>query len=129
MIAREHCLVPCGTCDYISPEILVAHERALVRLEMDLSRSDDGADPRNLLDDEDDENQPDGYGAETDWWSAGAMMYEMTYGVTPFFADSIKTTYLRIMDYEVGHRVLRFLNISLNSLLDQPTLRQINYGF
>ena len=28
------CLVPCGTCDYISPEILLAHENALLALEM-----------------------------------------------------------------------------------------------
>ena len=29
----KYCLVPCGTCDYISPEILLAHENALLALE------------------------------------------------------------------------------------------------
>jgi len=28
-------LLPCGTCDYISPEILQAHGEALVALEME----------------------------------------------------------------------------------------------
>ena len=34
LVPNEHCLVPCGTCDYISPEILKAHEEALIALEM-----------------------------------------------------------------------------------------------
>src|SRR6266478_3166161 len=34
LLPKRHCLVPCGTCDYISPEILRAHEEALVALEL-----------------------------------------------------------------------------------------------
>lgn len=89
-IPLEHCLVPCGTCDYISPEILQAHEEALVALEME--------------DDEHwaKEHKPSGYGRETDWWSVGAMLYEMAYGVAPFFSREIRHTYARIMEHHVS---------------------------
>jgi len=40
-----------------------------------------------------------GYGVETDWWSTGAMIYEMAYGVAPFFARDIRSTYLKIIDF------------------------------
>ena len=43
LLPKEHCLVPCGTCDYIAPEILKAHEEALVALEMS-DRDEDGSD-------------------------------------------------------------------------------------
>ncbi|CAK5274156.1 unnamed protein product [Mycena citricolor] len=90
-LAKKHCLVPCGTCDYISPEILEAHEQALVALEME-------------EDDSQVEEEPFGYGFETDWWSAGAMLYEMLYGVAPFFATDIGKTYLRIIQHEKSLR-------------------------
>ncbi|GLB40896.1 putative protein tyrosine kinase [Lyophyllum shimeji] len=89
LLPKRYCLVPCGTCDYISPEILKAHEEALVALEME--------DDSQFIPDED-ENQ--GYGRETDWWSMGAMLYEMAYGTAPFFAKDIRQTYLKIMDHE-----------------------------
>ncbi|KAI0917995.1 hypothetical protein AcW1_006983 [Taiwanofungus camphoratus] len=92
-VPKQYCLVPCGTCDYISPEILQAHEEALVALEM-------ADDTRPLSRDE-----TGGYGRETDWWSMGAMLYELAYGVAPFFARDIKQTYLKITDH---HRSLRF---------------------
>jgi len=34
-----------------------------------------------------------GYGRETDWWSLGATVYELVYGVAPFFAKDIRGTY------------------------------------
>jgi serine/threonine protein kinase len=49
----------------------------------------------------DDLDDDEGYGWETDWWSMGAMLYEMAYGETPFFAKDIRQTYLRIVDHYV----------------------------
>ncbi|OCH86956.1 kinase-like protein [Obba rivulosa] len=96
-VPKYHCLVPCGTCDYISPEILRAHEEALVALEM----SEEGETTRS------DQTRTSGYGRETDWWSMGAMLYEMAYGVAPFFAKDIKQTYLKITEH---YKYLRFDN-------------------
>ncbi|CAL1715456.1 unnamed protein product [Somion occarium] len=103
-VAKIHCQVPCGTCDYISPEILQAHEEALVALEMsDLSQD------KSPFDDE----ISGGYGRETDWWSLGGMLYEMAHGVAPFFANDIRQTYAKIMDHT---RSLHFKpNIAITS--------------
>ncbi|KZT07479.1 kinase-like protein [Laetiporus sulphureus 93-53] len=88
MVPKQHCLVPCGTCDYISPEILKAHEEALVEMEM----ADDMCPLITPAD-------VGGYGRETDWWSMGAMLYEMVYGAAPFFAKEIRQTYVKIVNY------------------------------
>ncbi|KAL0071003.1 hypothetical protein AAF712_001561 [Marasmius tenuissimus] len=117
MLSKEQCQVPVGTCDYVSPEILKAHEAALVRLELEEEGEDNSSrySSRNgsirgslrrmpsmasLVRREDEI-----YGIETDWWSMGAMLYELAYGVAPFFADDIGRTYVKIMDFK---RSLRF---------------------
>jgi serine/threonine protein kinase len=92
LVPPEYCRVPCGTCDYISPEILQAHESALVAMEMSGDEADDGE--MNMGE--------GGYGVETDWWSTGAMIYEMAYGVAPFFARDIRATYLKIIDFSTS---------------------------
>ena len=100
LIPREYCLIPCGTCDYVSPEILKAHEEALVALEMSDGESD-ASSIASLRRKRLDSRCETGYGRETDWWSLGAMVYEMTFGVAPFFANDVRHTYTRIMNHEV----------------------------
>lgn len=51
-----------------------------------------------------------GYSKSTDWWSVGVLLYELIYGVAPFYSTSLERTYELILNSEVPFP--SFINVS-----------------
>ena len=106
-----YCSQPTGTCDYLSPEVLEAEEqKALERQKQcDMSSLDDilGLQRPSFLSHSNEagagpEKVAGMYGPEVDWWSFGVMLYEMRFGVLPFFASKMQETYEKIKDHKTS---------------------------
>jgi serine/threonine protein kinase len=61
----------CGTAEYLSPEVLLSRQGGVTGSE-------------------------GGYGKASDWWSFGALIYEMIVGIPPFYAKDRDTLYRNI---------------------------------
>lgn len=88
LIPGKYCLAPCGTCDYIAPEILRYFEDQVILFEAADSSQDSDEDSHGDSSNESEEEYQDtvshllfkskkrkdnegSYGVEVDWWSLG----------------------------------------------------------
>ena len=61
-----------------------------------------------------------GYGQEIDWWSVGAIFYEMLVGYAPFCAQDPNEVYKRILEHE------KYLEVPLEVSLSKEAIDLIN---
>ena len=67
-------------------------------------------------------NDNKGYGGEIDWWSVGAIFYEMLVGIPPFLSDNPQSTCKKIINYEQFLTIPEEVNISIDA-------KKLIYGF
>ena len=53
-----------------------------------------------------------GYGGEIDWWSVGAIFYEMLVGIPPFLSDNPQSTCEKIVHYQKYLKIPEQIKIS-----------------
>ncbi|KAL5112651.1 hypothetical protein TcWFU_008078 [Taenia crassiceps] len=81
---RYFCSSPIGTPDYISPEMLNCQSKA-------------------------------GYiGPACDWWALGVIAFEMLFGETAFYGQSLLETYSRILGYDKSLKIPTDTEITAN---------------
>jgi serine/threonine protein kinase len=72
--------------DYISPEVLLAHQRSIEQ--MDDSSSNASLGEVSVT-------------TSTDWWAVGVVLYEGLFGEAPFYAEAVADTYDNILNHAV----------------------------
>ena len=65
------------------------------------------------------------YGEECDWWSVGAIMYEMLVGYPPFCSQTTQETYRKVLNFK---KTLRFpKEVKLNEKAKDLILRSSSH--
>lgn len=87
-----------GTPDYISPDVLSSTGETVV------------------------------YGPEVDYWTVGVILYEMLYGTTPFYSNSLRETYSKIqnVDFQFEEGISDAFRDLISNLICRKETR---YGF
>ena len=56
-----------------------------------------------------------GYGGEIDWWSVGAIFYEMLVGIPPFLSDNPQSTCNKILNFKEYLKIPEEIKISIEA--------------
>ena len=92
----------CGTAEYLSPEVLLSRQIQ--------------SNPGSLA----------GYGKAADWWSYGALIYEMLCGIPPFYSKDREQLYrnIRFGDPKLDHP---YLSPNARDLLSKLLVKDPKY--
>ena len=70
-----------------------------------------------------------GYGGEIDWWSVGAIFYEMLVGIPPFLSDNPQRTCEMIIQYQKYLKIPEQIKISKEANFDWDKIREMSPPF